>query len=166
MGASRRSSLHDCFAPIPAAHLSGSEWQLSTHCGRRRLRAPWICDGAIRHWRGPADRESTELVSTRAKKLLSGLTLGEIPIAGSKRRSIAIQLQGRLFRVGRIPANKAFVIIRGNLRLLYVCPPVQELSLCGMQGLWGVAIETRYRPSVRAGAHQESPLLVYAGNTP
>jgi hypothetical protein len=58
----------------------------------------------------------------KVKGLLGGLSLGEIPIAGSKRRSIAISLQGQLYRIGRIPANRAFVVIRGNLRLLYVCP--------------------------------------------
>lgn len=57
-----------------------------------------------------------------AKDLLAGLTLGQILIAGSKRRSIRIHFQGKAYRIGRIAANKAFVIIRGNLRLLYVDP--------------------------------------------
>lgn len=35
---------------------------------------------------------------------------------------MAMSLNGALYRIGRIPANKAFVIIRGNLRLLYVAP--------------------------------------------
>lgn len=48
--------------------------------------------------------------------------MGEIPIAGSKRKSMAISLQGKLYKIGRIPANLAFVIIRENLRLLYVAP--------------------------------------------
>lgn len=56
------------------------------------------------------------------KKFLGGVTLGEIPVAGSKRRSMAISLGGQLYRIGRIPANMAFVIIRDNLRLLYVAP--------------------------------------------
>lgn len=60
--------------------------------------------------------------SMKARRLLGGLTLGQIPIAGSKHHSIAISLQGGLYRIGKIPANKAFVIIRGNLRLLYVSP--------------------------------------------
>lgn len=54
--------------------------------------------------------------------LLGGLSLGEIPIAGSKRRAIAGSLRGSLFRIGRIPANKAFVVIRNNLRLVYASP--------------------------------------------
>lgn len=54
--------------------------------------------------------------------LLAGLSLGEIPIAGSKRFSIAASLDGQLYRIGRIPANMAFVIIRNDLRLLYVAP--------------------------------------------
>jgi hypothetical protein len=35
---------------------------------------------------------------------------------------MAGSLQGALYRVGRIPPHLAFVIIRGNLRLLYVAP--------------------------------------------
>lgn len=58
----------------------------------------------------------------QTKQLLGGLSLGEIPIAGSKRRSMAIACGGTLHQIGRISANKAFVIIRGNLRLLYVAP--------------------------------------------
>lgn len=54
--------------------------------------------------------------------MLGGLCLGQIPIAGHKHHSMAIVLGGDLYRVGKIPANKAFVIIRGNLRLLYVAP--------------------------------------------
>jgi hypothetical protein len=33
-----------------------------------------------------------------------------------------MQLHGELFRVGKIPAHKAFVVVRGDLRLLYVSP--------------------------------------------
>lgn len=58
----------------------------------------------------------------KAKRLLGGLCLGQIPIAGHKHHSMAGVLGGALYRIGRIPANKAFVIIRGNLRLLYVAP--------------------------------------------
>lgn len=52
--------------------------------------------------------------------ILGGLTMGEIPIAGTKRRSIGIQIGGRVHRIGRVWANRAFVVVRGNLRLLYV----------------------------------------------
>lgn len=57
-----------------------------------------------------------------ARQLLGGLSLGQIPVAGSKRRSMAINCGGELYRIGRIPANRPFVIIRDNLRLLYVAP--------------------------------------------
>lgn len=70
---------------------------------------------------------------TKATGLLSGLTPGEIPIAGSKRRSIAISLGGQLFRIGRIPANKAFVVIRGSLRLLYVAPDYKNYRYAARQ---------------------------------
>lgn len=53
-------------------------------------------------------------------KLLGDLFLGEIPIAGTKRRSFGPQLGGQVYRIGRIWANRAFVVVRGNLRLLYV----------------------------------------------
>lgn len=52
--------------------------------------------------------------------LLGGLSVGEIPIAGTKRRSFGPQIGGQVFRVGRVWANRAFVVVRGNLRLLYV----------------------------------------------
>lgn len=70
---------------------------------------------------------SLKLIADRRQSPISGsffggLNFGEIPIAGSKRRSLAISIGGQLYRIGRIPANKAFVIIRGNLRLLYVAP--------------------------------------------
>lgn len=53
-------------------------------------------------------------------KLLGDLFLGEIPIAGTKRRSFGPQIGGQVYRIGRIWANRAFVVVRGNLRLLYV----------------------------------------------
>ncbi|UIK04771.1 hypothetical protein [Neorhizobium galegae] len=53
---------------------------------------------------------------------LDGLHPGEIPIGAVKRRSLAIQLRGRLFKIGRIDATKAFVVQRGGVRLLYVSP--------------------------------------------
>lgn len=52
--------------------------------------------------------------------LLGNLSPGEIPVAGTKRRSFGHQLQGQVYRIGRIWANRAFVVVRGNLRLLYV----------------------------------------------
>lgn len=52
--------------------------------------------------------------------ILSGLSLGEIPVAGTKRRSFGSQVRGQVYRIGRIWANRAFVVVRGNLRLLYV----------------------------------------------
>lgn len=52
--------------------------------------------------------------------LLASLSPGEIPVAGTKRRSFGHQLQGQVYRIGRIWANRAFVVVRGNLRLLYV----------------------------------------------
>lgn len=60
--------------------------------------------------------------NAEARQLLGGLSLGQIPIAGSKRRSMAINCGGQLYRIGRIPANQAFVIIKNSLRLLYVAP--------------------------------------------
>ncbi|WP_159759800.1 hypothetical protein [Sphingomonas sp. 8AM] len=59
-------------------------------------------------------------LSTRSTELLGGLSIGEIPIAGSKRPSFRMNLDGKTYRVGRIWANRAFVVVRGNLRLLYV----------------------------------------------
>lgn len=53
-------------------------------------------------------------------KFLGDLFLGEIPIAGTKRRSFGPQLRGQVYRIGRIWANRAFVVVCGNLRLLYV----------------------------------------------
>ncbi|MFN3776244.1 hypothetical protein [Sphingomonas parapaucimobilis] len=53
-------------------------------------------------------------------ELLGGLSLGKIPVAGTKRRSFNAQLGGQVYRIGRIWANRAFVVVRGNLRLLYV----------------------------------------------
>jgi hypothetical protein len=52
--------------------------------------------------------------------LLGGLSTGEIPVAGTKRRSFGAQLGGQIYRIGRIWTNRAFVVVRGNLRLLYV----------------------------------------------
>lgn len=52
--------------------------------------------------------------------LLGGLSPGQIPVAGTKRRSFGAQLGGQVYRIGRIWANRAFVVIRGNMRLLYV----------------------------------------------
>jgi len=52
--------------------------------------------------------------------LLGDLSLGEIPVAGTKRRSFGPELGGQVYRIGRIWANRAFVVVRGNLRLLYV----------------------------------------------
>lgn len=52
--------------------------------------------------------------------LLGGLSPGKIPVAGTKRRSFGPQLGGQVYRIGRIWANRAFVVVRGNLRLLYV----------------------------------------------
>lgn len=76
---------------------------------------------------------------TWAERLLGGLTLGKIPIAGSKRRSIAISLHGKLYRIGRIPANKALVIIRGNLRLLYVAPDYRNYRYAARQVFGAIA---------------------------
>jgi hypothetical protein len=56
------------------------------------------------------------------RDLLGGLSPGEIPVAGTKRRSFGPQLGGQVYRIGRIWANRAFVVVRGNLRLLYVAP--------------------------------------------
>lgn len=53
---------------------------------------------------------------------LDGLSLGQIPVAGSKRRSIAISLGGKLYKIGKIAPHKAFVVVRGSLKLLYVSP--------------------------------------------
>lgn len=58
----------------------------------------------------------------KVRSLLGDLSVGEIPIAGSKRSSMAISCGGQLYKIGRISENRAFVIIRGNLRLLYVTP--------------------------------------------
>lgn len=58
----------------------------------------------------------------RARRWLGGLGLGEIPIAGHKFHSMALSLNGKLYQIGKISPQKAFVIIRGNLRLLYVAP--------------------------------------------
>jgi len=52
--------------------------------------------------------------------LLGGLSPGEVPVAGTKRRSFGSQLEGQVYRIGRVWANRAFVVVRGNLRLLYV----------------------------------------------
>jgi len=52
--------------------------------------------------------------------LLGGLSPGHIPVAGTKRRSFGAQLEGQIYRIGRVWANRAFVVVRGNLRLLYV----------------------------------------------
>lgn len=52
--------------------------------------------------------------------LLGGMSPGEIPVAGTKRRSFGYQLNGQVYRIGHIWANRAFVVVRGNLRLLYV----------------------------------------------
>lgn len=52
--------------------------------------------------------------------LLGGLSPGNIPVAGTKRRSFGFEIEGQVYRIGRIWANRAFVVVRGNLRLLYV----------------------------------------------
>lgn len=52
--------------------------------------------------------------------ILGGLSFGEIPIAGTKRRSFGPQIGGQVYRIGQVWANRAFVVVRGNLRLLYV----------------------------------------------
>lgn len=52
--------------------------------------------------------------------LLGSLLPGDIPVAGTKRRSFGPQLGGQVYRIGGIWANRAFVVVRGNLRLLYV----------------------------------------------
>lgn len=51
---------------------------------------------------------------------LDGLTPGDVPIASAKRRSTASALGGSHFRIGRIWANRAFVVRRGQTNLLYV----------------------------------------------
>ncbi|RMB54635.1 hypothetical protein C8J44_2258 [Sphingomonas sp. PP-CE-3A-406] len=52
--------------------------------------------------------------------VLDGLSLGKIPVAGTKRRSFGAQLNGQVYRIGRVWANRAFVVVQENLRLLYV----------------------------------------------
>lgn len=56
------------------------------------------------------------------KNLFGGLHPSEIPIGAVKRRSLVIQLGGRLFKIGRIALTKAFIVQIGGLRLVYVCP--------------------------------------------
>lgn len=76
------------------------------------------------------------------KRFLGGVSLGEIPVAGSKRRSIAKSLGGQLYRIGRIPANMAFVVIRDNLRLMYVAPQYRNYRYAA-QKVFGPHIRRR-----------------------
>ncbi|MBO9707967.1 MAG: hypothetical protein J7521_07135 [Caulobacter sp.] len=66
----------------------------------------------------PSPHPLPSLADLRAA--LDGLTPGDVPIATSKRLSTAIALNGQHYRIGKIWANRAFVVRRGRAYLLYV----------------------------------------------
>ena len=56
----------------------------------------------------------------QVRRALDGVAPDQVPIACSKRLTIARETGGRLYRIGRVAPSRAFVLMLGDLRLIYV----------------------------------------------
>lgn len=78
------------------------------------------------------DESLSALNRRQLLELLDGVNPGEIPIGAVKRRSLAIQMNAQIFRIGRRFATNAFVLVRGKLRLVYVKPSYFQYRRVGL----------------------------------
>lgn len=81
---------------------------------------------------GTIAKRLNNLTRDQLLELLDDVHPGEIPIGAVKRRSLAIQMKGQIFRIGNKFATNAFVLTRGKLRLVYVRPSYFQYRRVGL----------------------------------